>query len=134
MTEKEEEKKEESLEVKEKETAVELRKTEQAIARGMAAIEYFGEIMTDDKKRQNATVGAGSIVGTVANLALDAKEEADEEKREKLLEIGTTSVLEMTHGFASVIMAGARRRRARKNAGKVEGKVKAIEEVVEAKK
>ena len=128
MSKKEEEKKEESLEVKGKETAVELKKTEDAIAHGLVAIERFGEIMLDDKRRQNATVGAGSVVGSVANLALDAREETDEEKREKLLEIGTTSVLEMSHGFASVIMAGARRRRARKNAGKVEGKVKVIEE------
>jgi len=117
-----------SLVVKEEETALELHKTEEAIAHGMAAIEHFGEIMLDDKRRQPATVGAGSIVGTVVNLGLDAKEATDEKEKEKLMEVGTTSVMEMTHGFASVIMAGARRRRMRKNAGKVEGKVKVVED------
>lgn len=123
------EEKEEGLEaVSEKETAIELQRTEAAIAHGMSAIEHFGKIMTDDKARQNATVGAGSVVGAVANLGIDAKEETDEKKKEKMMEIGATSVLEMSHGFASVILAGARRRREKKNTGKVEGNVKVVDE------
>lgn len=119
---------EEVEKIDEKGAKIELRKTEEAIAHGMAAIELFGDIMLDDKRRQGATVGAGSVVGAVVNTAMDAKEETDEEKREKLLEVGTTSVLEMSHGFMSVILAGARRRREKKKASEIQGKVKVVEE------
>lgn len=124
----EEEEKVDLAKIEKDETAIQLQQTEKAIEQGRSVIEFFDTVMEDDTKRQKATVGAGSVVGVVANLGLDLKEETDEKKKEKLLEIGTTSVLEMSHGFVSVLLAGARRRRERKNAGKVEGNVKVVEE------
>lgn len=90
------------------------RESEVAIREAGTLLENFEALYEEPEMRARATGTAGVVDASALNYLLDAKEETNPEKKSELTEKGITTGLEILVGAAKTLIAGERRRQARR--------------------